>query len=418
MRFNTLQDWLRWQESCHPRDIDLGLARVAEVARRIALNLDNCLVVTVAGTNGKGSCVAALSALLKTANLRVGSFTSPHLLRYNERVVLNGQPVVDQLLIDSFDRIDQARGDISLTYFEFGALAAIDIFQAADLDVAILEVGLGGRLDAVNIIDADIAIVTSVDIDHQDWLGNDREQIGREKAGVFRSGRPAISAGLQPPQSLREEAERINAEFYQAGEGFSYRLNGEGRWCWQSGDYKFTTPSPQLPPESIAAAIKAIRLLPIDSNKIDFEVLATIELAGRFQQFEVGGKQVIVDVAHNPAAASYLAQRLANQACAGRTFALIAVMQDKDLAGVLSALDSAVDRWCLAELPDNPRAMAANTLADYCRAGNIADFSAMGTVSEAFAEVLSRLQSGDRLVVLGSFYTVAEVLALRELINE
>ena len=414
MRFQQLQDWLEWQESCHPREVELGLERVGSVASAMAISLNHCQVITVAGTNGKGSCVATLNALLLSAGYRVGCYTSPHFLHYNERVMLNGLPVDDATLMHSFQRIDDARAATPLTYFEFGTLAALDIFQRSHLDVAVLEVGLGGRLDAVNIIDADIAIATSIAIDHQDWLGLDREQIGREKAGIFRAGKPAISAGFNPPASLRTVAQECGADFYQAGEDFQFE-NG----CWSGTNISgqsiecVNLPEPQLPKESVAAAIQAIHLLPLATANIDFACVNTVQLPGRFQQIKINGKPLILDVAHNPAAANYLAKRLQAQRCEGRTFALISVMQDKDLDGIVAALTAEIDAWFVADQPNNDRAMPSNQITTVLSQHNINKFEVGKDIQQAYQRVLSLMEEGDRLLVFGSFFTVAEVLMLQ-----
>ncbi|MFA7553270.1 MAG: bifunctional tetrahydrofolate synthase/dihydrofolate synthase [Spongiibacteraceae bacterium] len=424
MRYDTLQDWLQWLETCHPSEIDLGLARVGHVAELMALSLGDTKVVTVAGTNGKGSCVASLNALLLSAGYQVGCFTSPHFLRYNERILLNGQQVTDQLLIESFQRIDQARGDISLTYFEFGTLAALDIFQRQQLDVVILEVGLGGRLDAVNIIDADIAIVTSIDIDHQQWLGTDREVIGREKAGIFRAGKVAISAGNTPPASLRASAQACAAIFYQAGEHFRASSNpAVQNWSWKGLSVTGTAfelydlPAVSLPPESVVAAIQALHLLDLSMHRVDYSCLARINLPGRFQQVFIEKRQVILDVAHNPAAADYLAQRLQQEASAGRTFALMGVMADKDVEGIISALRECVSVWFIADLQHCPRALAAPVLADKVEKLTKADVRSFTSIAEAARVALQQMTDEDRLIVFGSFITVAEMLVLLPLNN-
>lgn len=418
MRFDKLQDWLQWQESCHPNEIELGLERVGNVAKAMAVSLSDCQVITVAGTNGKGSCVATLNALLLSAGYRVGCYTSPHFLRYNERVMLNGFPVDDQTLMKSFQRIDDARAETALTYFEFGTLAALDIFERSALDVVVLEVGLGGRLDAVNIIDTDVAVVTSIDVDHQDWLGSDREQIGREKAGIFRVGKPAISAGLNPPASLRLAAQECGAEFYQAGQHFQY---DDTRWSGtnlsqQTVEYS-DLPEPRLPRESVAAAIQAIQLLPLPVAGTDYAILNDIQLPGRFQQIDIKGKQVILDVAHNPAAASYLSRRLQSQVCRGQTFALMSVMNDKDLDGIVTALNATIDSWFIADQPNNNRAMLASEMAAELAQHNIESIDISKNIQQACQRVLSLMEKADRLVVFGSFFTVAEVLTLHDAQN-
>ena len=417
MRFDTLNEWLVWQESCHSSEIELGLERVGAVARAMGLTLDRSKVITVAGTNGKGSTVAVLNTLLRSAGYSAACFTSPHFLRYNERIKLDDCDVSDQLLIESFDRIDQARGTIPLTFFEFGTLAAIDICQHHNADVILLEVGLGGRLDAVNIIDADIAVITSIDIDHEDWLGSDREQIGREKAGIMRSGKPTVSAGLTPPASLQIEADKIGTTIYQAGRDFMYRQAREhGRWNWsgQSIDGQpvelLALQFPSLPAESVSAALQTLQLLDLPITKIDYNSLANVDLTGRFQCRVIEGKQVVLDVAHNPAAASYLAKRLQQTHGVGRTIALVAVMADKDIDGIVEPLINSFDTWYALELADVPRAMKASALAKKISSLTDVDVHVISTIAIAFSDALSMMEKEDRLVVFGSFFTVAGLL--------
>ncbi|WP_101759535.1 bifunctional tetrahydrofolate synthase/dihydrofolate synthase [Oceanicoccus sp. KOV_DT_Chl] len=417
MRFNLLQDWLSWLESCHPSEIELGLTRVGTVASTMGLDLSECKVVTVAGTNGKGSCVASLNTLLRSAGYRVGCFTSPHFLEYNERIVVNDKRATDQQISAAFDAIDQARADISLTYFEFGTLAAFYIFQQSELDVVILEVGLGGRLDAVNIIDADIAVVTSIDIDHEEWLGNDREVIGREKAGIFRAGRYAISAGYSPPQSLQQAAAECGAILLQAGDDFTFNAD-KGCWSGQnlsSQPIQLTAlPAVQLPTESVSAAIQALHLLDLPIASVDYQVLAATALTGRFQQLRIAGKHVIMDVAHNPAAATHLAHQLLVNVCQGRTFALFAVMADKDIPGIICAIEPQIDSWYLADLPHTSRAMSASLLANEVVKHSSSQVSVCHNIQQALQQVLSLMTGQDRLVVFGSFFTVADVLAFNQ----
>ena len=417
MRFDRLQGWLDWIETCHPAEVELGLDRIARVAGQLGLDVSGSKVITVAGTNGKGSCVAALNALLLDAGLTVGCYTSPHFIQYNERIVINGEPVSDQSLIASFQRIDQARQGVDLTYFEFGTLAALDIFQRSQLDVWVLEVGLGGRLDAVNLVDADIAIITSIAIDHVDWLGSDREQIGIEKAGVFRSGRPAICADPEPPASIAIAAQQCAAPLYQLGERFSLEPSG-AHWHWRgvdTGGHSMSIANlllPQLPIQSIAAALQALALLNIPVNNP--QCLQFLALPGRFQQLKLEGHQLILDVAHNPAAAAHLTQQLLARPCKGRTFALMAVMSDKDVAGMVQALAGVFDGWFLADLKDSPRAMPASELADSIHHQGQSMISVSKNVRQAYRRLQSLMGPEDRLVVVGSFLTVAEILKIQQ----
>lgn len=421
MRFDTLEEWLIWQESCHSSEIELGLERVGTVASIMGLTLGDSKVVTVAGTNGKGSTVAVLNALLRSAGYSVACFTSPHFLRYNERIQLDDKEVSDRLLIESFYRIDQARGVIPLTFFEFGTLAAIDICQRHNPDIILLEVGLGGRLDAVNIIDADIAVITSIDIDHQDWLGSDREQIGREKAGIMRSGKPVISAGLNPPASLQAQADQIGALLYQAGRDFFHqRVEGDSLSNWRGksiDDHPVELSAlhfPSLPDESVSAALQTIQLLGLPIAKVDYSCLADVNLAGRFQCMILDNRQIILDVAHNPAAAAYLATRLQQSHRGGRTIALVAIMADKDIDGIVEPLKNSFDAWYTVDLEGVPRAMTASALAEKISALTQAPVNVSSCMAIACNDALLAMDKEDRLVVFGSFFTVAELLKFGE----
>lgn len=434
----TLQDWLSWIEANHPSEIALGLDRSFVVARQLGLPLSVAdraaaakpsTVITVAGTNGKGSCVAALNAILVAAGYRVGCYTSPHFLHYNERIQINGQPVTDDALIAAFSSINQAQGDTPLTYFEYGTLAALEIFRQQSLDVLLLEVGLGGRLDAVNIVDADVAIITSIALDHQDWLGNDREQIGREKAGIFRHRQLAICADPNPPQSVLHAAADCQASLSLIGRDFSIQKHEQGaeqpgsEVLWQSSDAGtlagtltgtiLKIPRPDLPWPSVAAALQAVHQLRLAVN--DFSILADIALPGRYQQEQLEERTVILDVAHNPAAALYLAQRLRNDTengFSGRTLALFAVMADKDVAAIVDSIGTAIDSWLLADLPTVPRARPASDVADIIHAAGHSMVSVSKTVCQAYRQAQSIMSADDRLVVFGSFYTVAEMLKI------
>ena len=411
MRFTQLQDWLTWIESCHPNEIELGLERVAGVAKQLGCDFSVTQVVTVAGTNGKGSCVAALSAVLQAAGYRSGCYTSPHFIRYNERIQIDGKEIDDQSLVDSFARIDDARGDVQLTYFEYGTLAALDILCRAELDVVILEVGLGGRLDAVNIIDANIAIVTSIAVDHEAWLGSDPEAIGFEKAGIFRSGKPALCGDPLPPSSVEAHAQSSGALFYQRGRDFNIDKSAQAL-SWIASDKQITLPELSLPLDSVAVAIQALQLLNLTIADDAYQALAGVVLRGRFQQLRVEGKAVILDVAHNPAAAALLAKNLAATPCFGRTLALTAVMADKDLAGLIEPLRDGVDAWFLAGLKNNPRALPAAQFADALAEQGVGMISVSKNIRQAFRRALSMMAADDRLVVFGSFFTVAEVMPL------
>jgi len=417
LRFDKLDDWLRWQQSLHPHTIELGLERVGVVARRLGIQNPRHKVITVAGTNGKGSCVAMLEAILIDAGYRVGSYTSPHLLHYNERVRVQQQPVTDTALSKAFERIDGARKSVSLSYFEFGTLAAMLIFADIDLDVAIMEVGLGGRLDAVNLLDADLALITSIDLDHTEWLGADRESIGYEKAGIMRAGKPVVCGDPEPPASIAAHAVAVGARIYQLGADFSYSREGDS-WCWRAASAGYARlPLPALRGhiqlQNAAAVLMGLSLLSphlrVDQGGV-CNGLRSVFLAGRYQRL-AGTPEVILDVAHNPAGARALASTLRAMPAAGRTLAVFAVLADKDAASMVDALERQVDHWYLAA-NHSARALpiaALRTLLDEKVAARI---DAFGGVAQAYRAAREAAAHGDRVVVFGSAFTVAEVLAL------
>ena len=409
----SLDEWLAWMEAHHPRQIELGLDRVAQVARQLALDLRRVPVVTVGGTNGKGSCVAFLDAILRAQGYRVGCYTSPHLLRYNERVRIDGANATDAQLCAAFAAVERALQGISLTYFEFGTLAALWLFQQARLDVLVLEVGLGGRLDAVNIVDADVAVLTTIDLDHQDWLGPDRESIGREKAGIFRSGRPAICVDPEPPRTVAEHAARIGAQWLPVGNAFTFDA-GPQTWAWSGAGLPHAAsyrdlPLPALPLPSAAAALAALQCLPLPSAEPAIrQGLRSAQLAGRFQRVPWRDAEVVLDVGHNPQAARWLARRLAAEQ--RRTRAVFAIMADKDIDAVLAAVAPHVAVWHIGALPGNTRALDVETLRARL-AGAGAQVVVAPTVEQAFADALQETGAGERVLVFGSFFTVGAVLA-------
>ncbi len=412
---DSLAGWLARLERLHPSTIELGLERVRRV--RDALGLAPAFpIVMVGGTNGKGSTCAYLEAILGAAGYRTGLYTSPHLLRYNERVRIAGREAGDAGLVAAFEKVDAARGDTSLTYFEFGTLGAMAQFIAAGVDVAILEVGLGGRLDAVNVFDADVAVVTSVDLDHMDYLGDTREKIGFEKAGIYRGGRPAICADPAPPGSLLENSRRIGADLRCAGRDF-YALREGARWTYRGPGLAW----PDLPLPAMAgacqlrnaagalAALEAVRgRLPVSEAAIR-RGLAVARVPGRFQRI-ARAPEVILDVAHNPEAARALAATLREQPVSGRTLAVVGMLADKDAAAVFAALRDEVDAWWTCT-PASPRAQDAAVLAAALRAhAGTAPVSVRPDVNSALAEARSAAHEDDRILVFGSFYTVAAVL--------
>lgn len=412
MSFSSLPEWLTWLEQCHPREIDLGLERVSEVAARLHLPHGHRSLV-VAGTNGKGSCVAASSALLQCSGLRVGSYTSPHLLRYNERICVDGIAVDDELICRAFSAINRAQGDISLTYFEVGTLAALWIFRELAVDIAVLEVGLGGRLDAVNIVDAEVTVVTSIDIDHESWLGSDRETIGREKAGIFRAGVPAICADPAPPASLQDCARNVGAHWLPLGESFSYQTNADGSWNWQAGEGSHRQlPALSLPLPSVAAALMALDRLGVTlSTAVIARCLSGLTLPGRMQKMVFRGRQLLLDVAHNPSATAYLASKLEALPSNGQRYAIVAMMADKDIAASLAPMVPQVDHWALALLADVPRAASPGILAGHLAAQGVTS-TRTGTLAGLLEEFVKASSEADTLVIFGSFFTVSAALAI------
>ena len=417
MRFAELNDWLAWQETLHPSAIDLGLERPGRVLAALGLDKPIHKVITVAGTNGKGSSVAMLESILLAAGYKVGSYTSPHLLRYNERIRLNGAAVEDARICDAFARIDAARGDTSLTYFEFGTLAAFLIFAEADLDVAVLEVGLGGRLDAVNLLDADVALITAIDIDHAAWLGNTREAIALEKAGIMRPGRPAVCSDPQPPQSLLDFAHSRQIPLQLLRRDYHCRVQPDG-WCYEQrgGGMLSGLPRPALVGamqlQNAAGVICALHCLgdtlPVNTQAIR-QGLLSVSLPGRMQRLP-GIPEVILDVAHNPQSAQVLADNLTAMPCAGRTLAVIGMLADKDIASVLRIIAPCIDAWFPAAL-EVWRGADCDTLTAALAGQGIGPYHCYATVSEALAVARDQAGEQDRISVFGSFHTVAEVLA-------
>ncbi|EIC19444.1 bifunctional tetrahydrofolate synthase/dihydrofolate synthase [Thiorhodovibrio frisius] len=421
MRWNTLTEWLAWQEGLHPKRIDLRLERLQSVWQALGPPALHGPVITVGGTNGKGSTVTYIDACSRAAGLRTGLYTSPHLLRYNERVRIDGEEATDQALCQAFDRIDQARGEISLTYFEFGTLAALELFSRAQVELILLEVGLGGRLDAVNLLDADIAIVTSIGRDHMAWLGEDPNQIAFEKAGIFRPGRPAIIGSREPPPRLRGQAEAIAAQVHQLGWEFDWELAGtEGEqqtWHWRhvDGAELLNLPLPaltgQVQLDNASAALCALRLLALEQRVAwpmgDAHLragLSAARLPGRFQRIP-GALSWIFDVAHNQDAARVLAENLRELEIAGHVHLVFAVFEDKEAEAIAAILAPVVDFWYLAE-PPGKRAMPVETLAAKVIAATGTDPMMCDDLSEAF-QLAETCASGDDLIlVTGSFMTV------------
>jgi len=418
--FNNLNEWLSHLETAHPVGINMGLTCINRVRDFLGLHF-TCPVITVGGTNGKGSTCAFLESILMAAGYRVGCHTSPHLLSFNERARMSGQSASDAQLLKAFSRVEEARCRISdaptLTYFEFTTLAIMDLFANANLDVVILEVGMGGRLDAVNIVDADCAIVTSIDLDHMAYLGNTREAIAFEKAGIFRAKASAICGDPLPPQTLIDHANAIGTDLWLMGRDYSFEGDKQ-QWGWHGRGKRFSGLSypalrganQLLNASAVIAALMAIHeRLPVSAQDIR-NGLALVELPGRFQVLP-GKPTVVLDVAHNPHAAATLAQSMEAMAYHPYTYAVFGAMSDKDIDGVLKPMIDLVDYWYCTDLP-TPRAASAKDLAKRIQSmGKEAlVFSEPG---KAFQSALDKASEGDRIMVFGSFYTVAGVMAYR-----
>jgi len=416
MHFDSLKGWLDWQESLHPLAIDLGLERAAQVFH--ALNPDGVkpLTITVAGTNGKGSCIAYLEAIYRAQGYRVGAYSSPHILKYNERIKIDGKPVSDDLICEAFARIESVRGDTSLSYFEFGTLAALDIFRRSGLDVQLLEVGLGGRLDAVNIVDPDVSLITSIGIDHVDWLGATREAIGLEKAGIFRANTPAVVGDCDPPRSLLQCAADKDARLYCIDKDFGFKKQAT-TWDWFGGDRHISRlPEPGLKGEhqyrNASAVILAVEMLtknlPVSDESIRFG-LKNSRLLGRFQL--INDKiPVLLDVGHNPEAVKTLLDYLAMNFPGKRIHAVFSMMKDKDIAAVLEIMNPVIYDWFFAPLA-NPRA-ATEPLMREIFSHSSATRVSFGYIgfAEAFNAAKNQAQADDLLLVFGSFFLVSDCL--------
>lgn len=429
-----LDEWLALLEQRHPTEIELGLERIAAVAQRAGIGKPAAQVITVAGTNGKGSCVATLAALLRHAGLRVGVYTSPHLVHYNERIALPDGNADDAAICASFARIEQARGDISLTYFEFGTLAAFDLMARANCEIAILEVGLGGRLDAVNLIDADVAVITAIDLDHQDWLGDSRERIGVEKAGIARPGQPVIVADPAPPQAMLARLEAVGAQPLLLGHDFGvldergtlqsadrllpalHPLSVRLRTAAGTLENRAFTGWPELPLPSVLCALQAAWLLD-RSGAVERAVqsqLPPVRLAGRWEKRSWRGREVWLDVAHNAAAARLLAervQRARRTASNVRFHGVCGIMADKDAAEILAPLTGVLTSLELTDLPGMARAARAADLAQIVACEPL-DTGCSPDPEAALEAAVTRARPEDRILVFGSFFVVGPVLRL------
>lgn len=413
-----LHEWLDYQQQLHPHEIELGLDRLRKVWLRLHPEPFKPLIISVAGTNGKGSCVAYLDAILRAASWRTGSYTSPHLVRYNERICINGNEADDAELCAAFERIEKARDGITLTYFEFGALAALDIFSRHQLDVVILEVGLGGRLDAVNLLDANVALVTSVGIDHQAWLGDSRDAIGAEKAGILRHDRPAVYAERDMPAGFQQAAAAIGAKLHHVGKEYQY-LERRNTWNWHSGGMLY----PDLPIPSMrghyqlqnaAGVLMTLHLmrrqLPVSSDAIRLG-LTSAKLPGRFQLI-AGEPLIILDVAHNREAAVALAANLEQMHYSGKLRAVFSMFSDKPLQAVVSTLDDSIDEWHLYPLDDERGFSREELCAGVEQAAVDAQLTSHDSLQDAFQVAWQASTVGDVILIFGSFQVVGEALEM------
>jgi dihydrofolate synthase/folylpolyglutamate synthase len=416
MRFDSLKGWLDWQESLHPVKIDLGLERAAQVYHALNPDCIKPITITVAGTNGKGSCIAYLEAIYRAQGYRVGAYSSPHILKYNERIKIDGKPVSDELICEAFARIESVRCNTSLSYFEFGTLAALDIFWRSGLDIQLLEVGLGGRLDAVNIIDPNVSLITSIGIDHIDWLGETREAIGQEKAGIFRAKTPAIIGDCDPPESLLQSAIEKDARLYCINKDFSYKKQTT-TWDWFAGDRHISQlPEPGLKGEhqyrnasSVILAVEVLaKSLPVSDMAIRIG-LKNIQLLGRFQLID-DKIPVLIDVGHNPDAVKTLVDYLNMTFPDKRIHAVFSMMKDKDIAGVLEIMNPVVYDWFFAPIA-NPRAATEPLMRKIFSQSSVSRISFGFTgFADAFNAAKNQSLENDLLLVFGSFFLVSDCL--------
>ncbi|TVT32869.1 bifunctional tetrahydrofolate synthase/dihydrofolate synthase [Marinobacter vinifirmus] len=409
----SVQDWLNWLEAIHPAEIDLGLDRVLVVLRRLFPRKPNARIITVAGTNGKGTTVATLEKLLQAAGRTTGAYTSPHLQDYNERVRLNGTDISDPVLVSAFEKVEEARGKVSLTYFEFGTLAAFVAFADAGVEDWILEVGLGGRLDAVNVLDAEFAVITSIDIDHIGFLGDNREVIGFEKAGILRPGIFAVFADPESPASVLQQAAAQKVDLQVTGRDYQLaQANGDANTVelTVAGD-QIKLPAGPLPVQSVAAAVVLARkLLPDVAPSSLGDIARTVSVPGRFELL-ARSPFVRADVGHNPHAARWLSGQVSAGCRTGsKVHAVYAALADKDVEGVMTAMKSVADQWYFAGL-DVPRGLAVDQLVSHARACGITDGEGYGSVGQALDAAIANARPDDCIVVFGSFYTVAEARA-------
>lgn len=421
MNARTLDDWLAWIERQHPKTIAMGLERARAVAAAMSLPRPAPRVITVGGTNGKGSTVAFIEAIARAAGWKVGVYTSPHLLRYHERVRIDGAEADDAALVAGFEAVETARAGLgaeapTLTYFEYGTLAALWLFARSGLDLAVLEVGLGGRLDTVNLIDADVAVITTVDLDHQDWLGDTIEAIGAEKAGIARPWKPLVLGDDDPPASVLRHAYAIGASALRIGCDFFFERVDDAHWRWREIGCELELPLPALSApvqlRNAAVAIAALRALPGERPQAAFaEGVRSARIGARLQRFERDGVEIVVDVGHNPQAARALAAWLDAAPAAAPVHAVFAALADKDHAGIVAPLTGRIDRWWLAGLDEaGPRGLSVEALVERLAGTAAAAGECAETVAEALAGALRATPAGGRILVFGSFHTAAQAV--------
>lgn len=414
--FDNLTDWLAWQESSAPVEIELGLNRCRTVATAMEIDCGDAVVITVAGTNGKGSSVTMLENVWLAAGYSVAAYTSPHMLSYNERIRFAGVPIAEQKICAAFENIETHRADTYLTYFEYGTLAALKIFQELQPDIIILEVGLGGRLDAVNIIDADVALITSIGIDHVEFLGSDRESIGFEKAGIMRAERPAVCSDPHVPQSVMNFAAQLGAKLACLGVEFRFQINDDSWDWWNEKQEYLALPNPNLVGDyqfrNAAGVLQVIDLLqprlPVSRDVLE-QMLQRVQLWGRFQRFP-GSIEYIFDVAHNVQAIEQFVATLAKIRCAGKTHLVLGMLKTKDRSTVIKVLQSSVDKWYLASVNARRGASADELSMSLQKTGSIADVVRFDSVIEALSAAREAAVPGDRIIALGSFLVVSDAL--------
>jgi len=417
MKKNNLHEWLSYLEKLHPTEIELGLTRIGKVAADLdVINLD-AQVITVAGTNGKGTTCAFLEEILLQAGYKVGVYSSPHIQRYTERLRINKQEMAEQLHCDAFELIESLRGETSLSYFEYVTLGCLHICKQQQCDFILLEVGLGGRLDATNVVESDVSVVTTIGIDHIDWLGDDREKIGFEKAGVFRTLKPVICGELDAPQSLQDHAKNINADIRYAGKDFHTQVTKES-WSWSGKQSISDLPLTLMPLQNASTALAVIEALDLNlPEQLLKKAIGEANLAGRLQKISTAGQiDTYLDVAHNPQSAAYLSTQLQHlRKPAGKVFAIVGMLEDKDLTGTFSAINNNIDSYHLIPLHCY-RGASQQTLLSHYQASNdaLAKVDCFDGIKEAYHAVLSVATSADTIIVFGSFYTISDFLTFSQ----